>query len=111
MSILTVTWSMISGACHGVVALGMPDQGPYRPAACWPEGSDPSVALSKTAQAAIASSRWVAEQIAVELRDLSALVAPEVEEPGTADAALAAAGQSPRRSSSSAVIAHRINPA
>lgn len=55
--------TMISGACHGVIALGMPDQGPYRPTACWPEGSDPSAALSKTAQAAIAKRKGVVAEL------------------------------------------------
>jgi len=55
--------TMISGACHGVIALGMPDQGPYRPTACWPVGSDPSVALSKTAQAAIAKRKGVVAEL------------------------------------------------
>ena len=51
--------TMITGTCHGVIALGAPDQGPYRPTACWPEGSDPSVALSKTAKAAIRKRKGV----------------------------------------------------
>jgi RND family efflux transporter MFP subunit len=55
--------SMIAGTSHGVIALGMPDQGPYRPAACWPEGSDPSVALSKTAKAAIAKRKGVVAEL------------------------------------------------
>ena len=55
--------TMISGACHGVIALGMPDQGPYRPTACWPAGTDPSVALSKTAQAAIAKRKGVVAEL------------------------------------------------
>ena len=55
--------TMISGACHGVIALGMPDQGPYRPTASWPVGSDPSVALSKTAQAAIAKRKGVVAEL------------------------------------------------
>ena len=55
--------TMISGTCHGVIALGVPDQGPYRPTACWPEGSDPSVALSKTAQAAIAKRKGVVAEL------------------------------------------------
>jgi hypothetical protein len=55
--------TMIAGTCHGVIALGMPDQGPYRPAACWPEGSDPSVALSKTAKAAISKRKGVVAEL------------------------------------------------
>ena len=55
--------SMIAGTSHGVIALGMPDQGPYRPAACWPEGSDPSVALSKTAKAAISKRKGVVAEL------------------------------------------------
>jgi len=60
-----LTWqcSMIAGTSHGVIALGMPDQGPYRPAACWPEGSDPSVALSKTAKAAISKRKGVVAEL------------------------------------------------
>ena len=42
--------TLITGTCHGVIALGLPDQGPYRPTACWPEGSDPSVALFEDRQ-------------------------------------------------------------
>lgn len=57
--------TMISGACHGVIALGAPDQGPYRPTACWPEGSDPSVALSKTARAAISKRKGVVAELKV----------------------------------------------
>ncbi len=55
--------TIITGACHGVIALGMPDQGPYRPTACWPEGSDPSVALSKTAKAAISKRKGVVAEL------------------------------------------------
>ena len=55
--------TMIAGTCHGVIALGLPDQGPYRPAACWPEGSDPSVALSKTAKAAISKRKGVVAEL------------------------------------------------
>ena len=55
--------TMITGACHGVIALGAPDQGPYRPTACWPEGSDPSVALSKTAKAAISKRKGVVAEL------------------------------------------------
>jgi multidrug resistance efflux pump len=55
--------TMITGTCHGVIALGAPDQGPYRPTACWPEGSDPSVALSKTAQAAISKRKGVVAEL------------------------------------------------
>ncbi len=55
--------TFITGACHGVIALGMPDQGPYRPTACWPEGSDPSVALSRTAKAAISKRKGVVAEL------------------------------------------------
>jgi len=55
--------TMIAGTSHGVIALGMPDQGPYRPTACWPEGSDPSVALSKTAKAAISKRKGVVAEL------------------------------------------------
>jgi RND family efflux transporter MFP subunit len=55
--------TMITGTCHGVIALGPPDEGPYRPAASWPEGSDPSVALSKTAQAAISKRKGVVAEL------------------------------------------------
>jgi biotin carboxyl carrier protein len=55
--------TMITGTCHGVIALGAPDQGPYRPTACWPEGSDPSVALSKTAKAAISKRKGVVAEL------------------------------------------------
>jgi len=55
--------TMITGASHGVIALGLPDQGPYRPTACWPEGSDPSVALSKTAKAAISKRKGVVAEL------------------------------------------------
>jgi RND family efflux transporter MFP subunit len=55
--------TMIAGTSHGVIALGLPDQGPYRPAACWPEGSDPSVALSKTAKAAISKRKGVVAEL------------------------------------------------
>jgi len=55
--------AMITGTCHGVIALGAPNQGPYRPAACWPEGSDPSVALSKTAKAAISKRKGVVAEL------------------------------------------------
>jgi RND family efflux transporter MFP subunit len=55
--------TMIAGTSHGVIALGMPDQGPYRPAASWPEGSDPSVALSKTAKAAITKRKGVVAEL------------------------------------------------
>jgi RND family efflux transporter MFP subunit len=60
-----LTWqcTMITGTCHGVIALGAPDQGPYRPTACWPEGSDPSVALSKTAKAAISKRKGVVAEL------------------------------------------------
>ena len=54
---------MIAGTSHGVIALGMPDQGPYRPAACWPAGSDPSVALSKTAKAAISKRKGIVAEL------------------------------------------------
>ena len=55
--------TMITGTCHGVIALGAPDQGPYRPTACWPQGSDPSVALSKTAKAAISKRKGVVAEL------------------------------------------------
>ena len=55
--------SMINGACHGVVALGEPDRGPFRPAACWPAGSEASPALSKTAKAALAKRRGVVGEL------------------------------------------------
>ncbi|MEE8285125.1 MAG: HlyD family efflux transporter periplasmic adaptor subunit, partial [Gammaproteobacteria bacterium] len=55
--------TLITGTCHGVIALGLPDQGPYRPTACWPEGSDPSVALSKTAKAAISKRKGVVAEL------------------------------------------------
>jgi len=55
--------TMIAGTSHGVIALGLPDQGPYRPTACWPEGSDPSVALSKTAKAAISKRKGVVAEL------------------------------------------------
>ena len=55
--------AMIAGTSHGVIALGLPDQGPYRPTACWPEGSDPSVALSKTAKAAISKRKGVVAEL------------------------------------------------
>jgi len=55
--------TLITGTCHGVIALGLPDQGPYRPAACWPEGSDPSVALSKTAKVAISKRKGVVAEL------------------------------------------------
>jgi RND family efflux transporter MFP subunit len=55
--------SMISGACHGVVALGEPDRGPYRPAASWPEGSEASPALSKTAKAALSKRKGVVGEL------------------------------------------------
>ena len=55
--------TIITGACHGVIALGMPDQGPYRPTACWPAGSDPSAALSKTAKAAISKRKGVVAEL------------------------------------------------
>ena len=60
-----LTWqcAMIAGTSHGVIALGLPDQGPYRPTACWPEGSDPSVALSKTAKAAISKRKGVVAEL------------------------------------------------
>ncbi len=55
--------TLITGTCHGVIALGAPDQGPYRPTACWPEGSDPSVALSKTAKVAISKRKGVVAEL------------------------------------------------
>jgi multidrug resistance efflux pump len=55
--------TMIAGTSHGVIALGLPDQGPYRPTACWPAGSDPSVALSKTAKAAISKRKGVVAEL------------------------------------------------
>ena len=55
--------SMITGACHGVVALGEPDRGPFRPAACWPAGSEASPALSKTAKAALSKRRGVVGEL------------------------------------------------
>ncbi len=55
--------TLITGTCHGVIALGLPDQGPYRPTACWPEGSDPSVALSKTAKVAISKRKGVVAEL------------------------------------------------
>lgn len=55
--------TMIAGTSHGVIALGLPDQGPYRPTACWPEGSDPSLALSKTAKAAISKRKGVVAEL------------------------------------------------
>lgn len=61
--------TMITGTCHGVIALGAPDQGPYRPTACWPEGSDPSVALSKTAKAAISKRKGVVAELKSSNRD------------------------------------------
>jgi len=74
--------TMITGACHGVIALGAPDQGPYRPTACWPEGSDPSVALSKTARAAISKRKGVVAELkssnADEERDRDAIAYPIV---------------------------------
>ena len=57
--------TMIIGTCHGVIALGRPDRGPYRPTACWPEGSDPSAALSKTAKAAISKRKGVVAELKV----------------------------------------------
>lgn len=54
---------LISGACHGVVALGEPDRGPFRPAACWPAGSEASPALSKTAKAALSKRRGVVGEL------------------------------------------------
>lgn len=54
---------LIAGACHGVVALGEPDRGPFRPAACWPAGSEASPALSKTARAALSKRRGVVGEL------------------------------------------------
>lgn len=55
--------TLIDGASHGVVALGEPDRGPFRPAACWPEGSPASLALTKTAKVALSKRRGVVGEL------------------------------------------------
>ncbi|MDJ0862174.1 MAG: hypothetical protein QNJ82_08055, partial [Gammaproteobacteria bacterium] len=60
---LALQCKMIAGASRGLVALGAPDQGPYQPAAYWPEGRRSTPGLSATAQRAITEKKGVMQEI------------------------------------------------
>ncbi len=60
---LALQCKMIAGASRGLVALGAPDQGPYQPAAHWPEGRRSTPGLSATAQRAISERKGVMQEI------------------------------------------------
>lgn len=50
---------LIAGVNSGVVVLGLPAEGAYKPVARWPTGSTPSPALVATAELALAEGRGV----------------------------------------------------
>lgn len=50
---LALQCARIEGAQGGVVVLGTPDAGPFRPAAVWPAGATPQAELTAAAEAAL----------------------------------------------------------
>jgi len=58
---LTLQCRMIAGVSRGIVALGVPDDGRFEPAARWPEDTDNTPALSAAAQLALTERRGIVQ--------------------------------------------------
>ena len=56
---LALQVSMLAKVSHGVVVLGPAEQGPFVPAAAWPEGDKMPGSLSRAAESAMAERRGV----------------------------------------------------
>src|SRR6476646_8019750 len=54
---LALQCRMMGGAQAGIILLGPPDRGPFRPVATWPDGSHNLTALSKTAERPLGDRR------------------------------------------------------
>jgi len=58
---LAMQCQMIVGVSKGVLALGMPDRGPFEPAAYWPEGTDGAPELREAAQLALSKREAIVQ--------------------------------------------------
>jgi RND family efflux transporter MFP subunit len=58
---LAMQCQMIVGVSKGVLALGMPDRGPFEPAAYWPEGTDGAPELREAARLALSKREAIVQ--------------------------------------------------